>query len=129
MSDQRNDSFRPAVLRYRNGQAEQCDASDAVGGETTEIVVRREGTTELVPLSLLKAVFFLRSRPLDTEDEEPQAGSSLAVEFADGETIRGMAPGYNPAATGFFLVPDDRSKIELIFVISSAIVSIDVEKL
>jgi hypothetical protein len=59
--------------------------------------------------------------------EEPH-GSLIAVEFADGEVIRGTAT-YNPEASGFFLFPLDRSKNERIFVVRDAIASIEVEKL
>ena len=47
---------------------------------------------------------------------------------ADGEVIRGVAQ-YNPERNGFFLFPLDRSKNDRIFVVNSAIVSIEVEKL
>ncbi|MGZ8869391.1 MAG: DUF6982 domain-containing protein, partial [Thermoanaerobaculia bacterium] len=50
------------------------------------------------------------------------------VEFADGEVIRGTAH-YNPERNGFFLFPADRSKNDRIFVVNSAIVSIEVERL
>jgi hypothetical protein len=49
----------------------------------------------------------------------------IAVEFNDGEVIRGVAH-YNPERNGFFLFPEDRSKNDRIFVVNSAIVSIDV---
>jgi hypothetical protein len=52
----------------------------------------------------------------------------IAVEFQDGEVIRGAAH-YNPERNGFYLFPDDRSKNDRIFVVNSAIVSIEVEKL
>ena len=55
-------------------------------------------------------------------------GMRIAVEFNDGEVIRGAAH-YNPERNGFFLYPDDRTKNDRIFVVNSAIVSIEVEKL
>jgi len=42
--------------------------------------------------------------------------------------MRGVAQ-YNPERNGFFLFPLDRSKNDRIFVVNSAIVSIEVEKL
>lgn len=79
-----------------------------------------------VQFATLKAIFFPRSVP----EEELQApeGSTISVEFADGEVIRGVA-AYNPVKTGFYLYPADRSKNDRIFVIGSAVVSIEVEKL
>src|SRR5437870_12934204 len=63
------------------------------------------------------------------DDEiETATGSTISVEFADGEVIRGVAH-YNPERNGFFLFPHDRSKNDRIFVVNSAIVSIEVEKL
>ena len=73
----------------------------------------------------MKAVFFPRTT---NEELEPASGSTIAVEFADGEVIRGIAH-YNPERNGFFLYPNDRAKNERIFVVRSAIVSIEVEKL
>ena len=79
-----------------------------------------------VPFGNLKAVFFPQTEP----DKQPDQadGSQLAVEFADGEIIRGIAH-YNPERNGFFLFPLDRSKNDRIFVVNSAIMSIEVEKL
>lgn len=52
----------------------------------------------------------------------------INVEFSDGEVIRGVAQ-YNPEKNGFLLFPHDRSKNDRVFVVNSAIVSIEVEKL
>ena len=91
------------------------------------IVVRRdEGGTEEVPFSDLKAVFFPR---LVSEAElEAAAGMQISVEFNDGEVIRGTGH-YNPERNGFFLFPTDRSRNDRIFVVNSAIVALEVEKL
>lgn len=79
-----------------------------------------------MPFSELKAVFFPRTAPDNAL--EPASGMQIAVEFNDGEVIRGQAH-YNPERNGFFLFPADRSKNDRIFVVNSAIVSIEVEKL
>ena len=89
------------------------------------LVQRDEGPAE-VPFSELKAVFFPRTVPDD--QLEPASGMQIAIEFNDGEVIRGIAH-YNPERNGFFLFPADRSKNDRIFVVNSAIVSIEVEKL
>jgi hypothetical protein len=71
----------------------------------------------------LKAVFFPKAH--EDEELEVAAGLQIAIEFNDGEVIRGTAH-YNPERNGFFLFPLDRSKNDRIFVVNSAIVSIEV---
>jgi hypothetical protein len=113
------------VLRYRDGRTERA-ALAAVDAEREVFVVERDGGRDDVPFAEMKAVFFPRTAP--EELLEPASGSTIAVEFADGEVIRGIAQ-YNPERNGFFLYPHDRSRNERIFVVRSAIVSIEVEKL
>jgi len=115
------------ILRYRDGHTERAtlaviDAAREVLDATRE----QDGASEEVPFGALKAVFFPRMVPVE-QLEEPH-GSLIAVEFADGEVIRGTAT-YNPEASGFFLFPLDRSKNERIFVVRDAIASLEVEKL
>lgn len=113
------------VLRYRDGRTERATLA-AVDADRQVFTVERDGASADVPFGEMKAVFFPRTEPEDTL--APASGSTIAVEFADGEVIRGIAH-YNPEKNGFFLYPQDRSKNERIFVVSSAIVSIEVEKL
>ena len=89
-------------------------------------MVHRDGEAHEVPFADLKAVFFPRTAADDAL--EPASGMQIAIEFNDGEVIRGTAH-YNPERNGFFLFPADRSKNDRIFVVNSAIVSIEVEKL
>jgi hypothetical protein len=118
------DSSTTVVLRYRDGRTERASLVETDIDSQVVRVTREGGAAEDVPFSTLKAIFFPRSA---SELEEP-AGSTIAVEFADGETIRGVAQ-YNPERNGFFLFPLDRSKNDRIFVVNAAIVSIEVEKL
>jgi hypothetical protein len=112
------------VLRYRDGRTERAEL-DPIDPSREVLVVRRDdGGIDEVPFADLKAVFF----PSASGEEEPAAGMQIAVEFNDGEVIRGRAH-YNPERNGFFLFPDDRGKNDRIFVVNSAIVSIEVEKL
>jgi uncharacterized protein DUF6982 len=114
------------VLRYRDGRTERA-ALAPIDPEREVVRVRHEdGAQDEVPFSALKAVFIPRT--VAEEELEPPAGSTIAVEFSDGEVIRGIA-SYNPERNGFFLFPLDRSKNDRIFVVNSAIVSIEVEKL
>jgi hypothetical protein len=113
------------VLRYRDGRTERLPLGE-IDVEQKVVNVTREGSAATVPFSELKAIFF----PRTSQDEAPDTanGSTISVEFADGEVIRGIAH-YNPERNGFFLFPLDRSKNDRIFVVNSAIVSIEVEKL
>jgi len=119
------DSTTTVVLRYRDGRTERSTLIETDVDQQIVRVKRDDGSNDEVPFSTLKALFF--PRPSDAELEAP-AGSTIAVEFADGEIIRGVAQ-YNPERNGFFLFPLDRSKNDRIFVVNSAIVSIEVEKL
>lgn len=114
------------VLRYRDGRTERVTLIEVDQEQEVFRVTREGGTNADVPFGEIKAVFYpnmQQEAPL-----EEAAGSSISVEFADGEVIRGMAQ-YNPERNGFFLFPNDRSKNERIFVVNSAIVSIEVERL
>ena len=113
------------VLRYRDGRTERA-ALEPLDPSREVLVVRRDDGPAEVPFSELKAVFFPRTAP--DSALEPASGMQIAVEFNDGEVIRGQAH-YNPERNGFFLFPADRSKNDRIFVVNSAIVSIEVEKL
>jgi hypothetical protein len=114
------------VLRYRNGRTERATL-DEIDLEGQLFRVRQDdGGDSAVPFSEIKAVFHPRAGSEDAIEEA--AGSMIAVEFADGEIIRGIAQ-YNPERNGFFLFPLDRSKNDRIFVVNSAIVSIEVERL
>ena len=84
---------------------------------------REDGATDEVPFSQLKAVFFPKTAA--DEPQLPAAGLQISVEFHDGEVILGTAQ-YNPEKNGFFLYPQDRSKNDRIFVVNSAITSIEV---
>jgi hypothetical protein len=114
------------VLRYRDGRTERATLIEA--DQTGEVfrVTRDSAEEAVIPFSQIKAVFFPNTQP--SEALEPAAGSSISIEFADGEVISGVAH-YNPERNGFFLYPADRSKNDRIFVVNSAIVSIEVERL
>jgi hypothetical protein len=117
-------SENKAVLRYRDGKTERVMMGPIDPAHQVLSVTREDGKPAEVPFAQLKAVFFpALGQPL----EEP-SGSAIAVEFSDGEVIRGVAH-YNPERNGFFLFPSDRSKNDRIFVVNSAIASIEVERL
>ena len=111
------------VLRYRDGRTERATLDPIDPSSEVLTVHRDEGGPAEVPFADLKAVFFPHVR--EGEPVEPAAGLHIAVEFNDGEIIHGMAH-YNPERNGFFLFPQDRSKNDRIFVVNSAITSIEV---
>jgi hypothetical protein len=114
-----------AVLRYRDGRTERVDLAPIDHGREVFTVTHEDGTTAEIPYTQLKAVFFPHK---DGVPPEKADGSTIAVEFSDGEVIRGLAH-YNPERNGFFLFPLDRSKNDRVYVVNSAIVSIEVERL
>ena len=114
------------VLRYRDGRTERAQLSPIDSTREVLSVTRDDGSLDEIPFTVLKAVFF--PRVASDEALEPASGMQIAVEFQDGEVIRGAAH-YNPERNGFFLYPADRSKNDRIFVVNSAIVSIEVEKM
>ena len=114
------------VLRYRDGRTERVSLVEIDSEREFAVVKREDDAQDEVPFALLKGIFFPHRDPDDSF--VPATGSTIAVEFADGEVIRGQAH-YNPERNGFFLFPHDRSKNDRVFVVNSAIVSIEVEKL
>lgn len=118
----------PVVLRYQGGKTERCMSSPDIDDSQRMVRCARENDSiEEVPFSDLKAVFFLRDPALEATHEEA-IGKTIAVEFLDGEIIRGISAEFSPERNGFFMFPLDRSKSEKIFVVNSAIVSIEIEK-
>ncbi|HEX8615953.1 MAG TPA: hypothetical protein VF911_00090 [Thermoanaerobaculia bacterium] len=111
------------VLRFRDGRTERAMLDPIDPAREVLNVRREEGSVEEIPFSELKAVFYPRT--VEEDALEPASGLPIAVEFNDQEVIRGTAL-YNPERNGFFLFPTDRSKNDRIFVVNSAIVSIEV---
>ena len=119
----------PALLHFQGGQTVRGGVPADLGDSAGIKVQFADGTRE-VAYEELKAIFFVRERMEEPSAADvPPDATVLAVEFADGEVIRGRSRGYHPGLPGFFLFPLDRSKNEKIFVINAAVVSIDVEKL
>jgi hypothetical protein len=111
------------ALRFRDGRVETLESEPLIDLEAGVVTAH---TDRPVAFGELKAVFYLRAST--SASPLPSPGTTLAVEFDDGEMIRGTSSDYAPDRSGFFLFPTDRSKIEKAFVISSAILSIEVEK-
>ena len=120
----------PAVLRFRDGRTVRCRTSPEIAHERETVRISSDEGEQDVAFSDLKAIFYLRdpNTPAQTTASEMK-GARLSVEFADGEIIRGTTTEYNPERNGFLLFPDDTTKSEKVFVVNSAIASIDVERL
>lgn len=119
----------PVVLRFQGGKTERCMTSpDIDNAQQMVSCVRENNSLAEIPFSELKAVFFLHDPGLEGVTEEAVTGKTIAVEFSDGEIIRGISSEFSPERNGFFMFPLDRSKSEKIFVVNSAIVSIEIEK-
>ena len=119
------DKGMSVVLRFRNGRTERVSLVD-INSETEQVTgIGADQQNATVSFNDLKAVFFHHA--LQSAEMETSPGSTFAVEFSDGEVIRGRAH-YNPEKNGFFLFPLDRSKNDKVFVVSSAISSIEVER-
>lgn len=116
---------RYAVLRFRNGETRRIEQSIEIDGETQKVRVPGAESDE-IGFPDLKAIFFIGQRAAESR---PDRGSLLSIEFSDGEVISGIAPEYNPTLPGFYLYPNDEDRVERVFIIAAAIVSIDVERL
>lgn len=119
------DNMRSSILRFRNG--ETLRTADQVEIDVAQQKVRVGGDEPSeADLDELKAVFFMIG---EGSRSVPERGSLISIEFSDGEVIRGIAPEYNPTLPGFYLYPTENDRVERVFIVASAIVSIDVERL
>lgn len=92
----------------------------AVGAGATEPI--------LVPLSQLKAVFFVRDFDGNPQRIErntfvgAHAGRRIEITFLDDEVMKGSTLSYRPDRAGFFITPADTSGNNLrVFVVSAAV--------
>lgn len=111
------------VLHFRDGSTSDFPTPPEI--DMARKLVLTSGNVEF-PFSSLKAVFFLNDEPRRDEPTERPTGSFLAVEFFDGEIIRGFAR-YNPSEPGFFLYPAEKGRNERVFVVAAAVQSVEIE--
>lgn len=112
------------VLHFRDGSTATFPTPPTI--DLANQSVRTPAQAD-VPFSELKAVFFLIDDNETPRMDERPAGSFLAVEFFDGEVIRGFAR-YNPESPGFDLFPAEKGRNERVFVVASAVQSIEIER-
>jgi hypothetical protein len=114
-----------AILRFRDGKTIRTAEPVEIDAGRQRVHISGADSGEF-GFNELKAVFFLSPESGRTA---PGRGSLLSIEFSDGEVLSGIAPEYNPTLPGFYLYPTDDDRVERVFVVASAIVSIDVERL
>ncbi len=132
-----SDAPQTLVLRYRDGHAVRCTLQGEFTPKDDDVieVSTVEGDDIEVPLSELKAVFFLkdpRRRGVEMElgqPSQPPPGTAPArVEFFDGEIVHGRVQNYSVANRGFFLYPTSmESNNERIFVMAAALSTLAIE--
>lgn len=86
-----------------------------------------QGGSKVIPVSSLKAVFFVKcftgNPEYNERDDVDRAGFGrrIRVTYKDGETQEGYTQGFSPDRQGFFVFPcDPESNNERIFVVSDA---------
>jgi hypothetical protein len=125
-------AWRKVIVRYTDGTLLRSYTQDFnvtrshfhVSPSTTPAASERL----MVPLSRLKAVFFVRDfkgDPAYVEQksaDRPQSGRRIEVTFLDGEVILGSTMNYRPDGNGFFVLPVDAGSNNIrIFVVSGAV--------
>jgi hypothetical protein len=120
------------ILRYLDGRALKGFSNDFSAARTQFHLWPTVGAPAseqmIVPLSRLKAVFFVRDFAGNPDYVERQefatmpTGRKIEVTFLDGEVIVGSTLSYRPEGTGFFLCPaDPRSNNARIFVVCGSV--------
>src|SRR5262245_38397475 len=119
------------VARFQDGRILKGTTHD-FGAEHAAFHLKVEGETGppvKVPISALKAVFFVKSfeGSKSRKDERgferaPNHGRRVRVFFKDGEEIAGITVSFSPDRPGFFIVPaDEGSNNVRIFVVRAAV--------
>jgi hypothetical protein len=125
-------AWQKIVVRYREGRLLKGFTQDFHPSRghfsLWPSITASRGERVIVPLSRLKAVFFVRDfagnaaytdRDVSTD---PASGRRVEVTFSDNEVVRGTTLSYRPDGNGFFVVPaDGRSNNQRIFVVSAAL--------
>lgn len=122
--------WQKVIVRYRDGQL--------LRGYTNNFHTDRPalhlsdapctGSMVMVPLSRLKALFFVREfagnpRYVERPEFQPHvAGRKIEVTFHDGEVLLGTTISYRPDGVGFFVHPADPHSNNLrVFVVLGAV--------
>lgn len=123
-------SWQKVIVRYRDGRLIRGYTNNFHKDRTQLHLSEQPGSGEavMVPLSLLKALFFVRDFAGDPQyvDQRvfqgPSPGRKVEVTFQDGEVLVGSTVSYRYEGHGFFLHPADvRSNNLRVFAILGAI--------
>jgi hypothetical protein len=131
-ADQRTAGWSLVVLRYLDGRPVRGYCKDFSASHTEFHLWPSVGAPPsqlmIVPLSRLKAVFFVRDFDGNPAHVERQTfataphGRKVEITFHDGEVIVGSTLNYRPEGSGFFLCPaDSRSNNVRIFVVCASV--------
>jgi hypothetical protein len=131
-AEQRTAGWSMVVLRYLDGRAVRGFCKDFRASRTEFHLWPSVGAPPsqlmIVPLSRLKAVFFVRDfdgNPAHVERHTfatAPHGRKVEITFLDGEVIVGSTLNYRPEGSGFFLCPaDPRSNNVRIFVVGASV--------
>ena len=122
--------WQKVIVRYRDGQLLRGYTNN-FHTDRAQLHLSEQpctGKTVMVPLSRLKALFFVREfagdpRRIDRADFQGRsAGRKVEITFHDGEVLVGSTISYRPDGNGFFVQPaDPRSNNLRVFVILGAI--------
>ena len=119
------------VARFRDGRVLKGTATFGVGDQTINLFATSGSETPgrlEIRTQDLKALFGVKSlvgnpahaNSNDFGDPRPPAGA-VQVTFTDGEVLVGTAPGHDPGAEGFYLIPaDDQSNNRWAYVVTAA---------
>jgi hypothetical protein len=118
------------VARFRDGKMVKGYTHDFHPNRETFHVteVLDTGSMVEVPISLLKAIFFVKTFEGNKDHQTAHenaleilisiSGLKMKVAFSDGEVMYGTTHGYTPERKGFFIFPTDKeSNNERVFVI------------
>jgi hypothetical protein len=131
-ADRRTAGWSMVVLRYLDGRPVRGFCNDFSASRTEFHLWPSVGAPPsqlmIVPLSRLKAVFFVRDFDGNPAHVERQTfatsphGRKVEITFLDGEVIVGSTLNYRPEGSGFFLCPaDSRSNNVRIFVVCASV--------
>lgn len=119
------------VLQFKDGSVRKGTTNDFLPNKERFHLTSTDGTTEVVDINALKALFFVKDMTGNKDYRETYkdtiqgGGKKIQVEFADGEIIIGYVLGYSPERQGFIMTPSDvQSNNQRIFVVKSATKSI-----
>ena len=124
------------VARFADGRIWKGTTLNFSPTRPTFFLQAEDAITNSEPVTVrtsdLKAVFFVRNLEGNAEYNDLKefvgspAGRKVVVTFKDGERLVGTSLTYDAAREGFFLFPaDPRSNNERIYVVMSAVGSVD----